>query len=762
MERKITQQNSQMWRSLWLLLLVFMGGVYNASAIKKDEVLSGDDKRVYSLDKSQLLNNPNLSFKVITPTESKSQNGAVSVQASDKASFSSEALTIPSLIYVKENGTKYPYAVTTIPDNAFQGKTGITDLFFTPGTFNAYQITTIGNNAFEGAALTGTIQLPRTIKTIGDNAFALLSGTGTIADVVLGANSIDDNPTLNFGKSVFGNRTITNLHVLGNFSYATYTYSDNDQTFDQTFNSKNVTNLMYYGDGTTGKGDGTTGNNKGDGDKGYYKFLSTTLSESKYPGFKQFCKNLYLPGDDVKNFVTQCTEHNHDKWIPETVNCLTFETTKDGNTYTLMLKSSADGYELALHGADINDNITNLNLDFKNWDIDILPTTSNLNGHVVQIDSKAFAGKNNNLQSITITPYSSESCKIEGNAFQGLKSLQYLDLSNEKITMATGYSLSRIPTNAYDESVAYQYTKSNDEYQYELSELTPFGGLPAYTLVFMPKSVASYPSATQTEAVYKIDGATPTEWTRPLDENCMLYDGKSWYCNYFGVYDVPELILSTASDPSCSWYSWSTPNDFSVKKKSTFYRDFKAGVPSSVCLPFAPDPTKDATFYTFKSTDGSSVTLTSVNEPAANTPYFIRPTDKTWLTSTKEQPISKSATINNTDYMHGVYTGQSMADASNAYGMTATDFKFNGITYPAGTFMKLSNNAYINPFRAYLTLSSSEAKILRLVISDTPTAIERTTLQEDNTTPYYNLKGMKTPHPTHGIYIHNGRKVIVK
>lgn len=764
MKRKIMQQNSQVWRSLWLLILVFMGGVHTASATNVNEVLSGSSVYISSTDDSykttfSLLNNANLSFTVLTPTSNRNTVGAVSVKASTNAHFKS-ALTIPSVIYVRASSTSniyYPYAVTTIPKDAFNGTTGITDLIFSIDKNNTrasgYQLTTIGSNAFYGiTTLTGTIQLPRTITSIGDNAFALPSGTtGTIADVVLGANGQDPNSTLNFGKSVFANRTITNLHVLGNFSYATY--SDDDQTF----NKDNVTNLMYYSDEKTKS-------KNGDGNEGYYQFLSTTLS--KYPKFTQFGKNLYLPANDVKNFVTQCTNSD---WIPETVNCLTFKkTTVDGSTYTLMLKSSDQGYELALHEATLKTDIKDLKLDFSNtdWDIDILPTTSSLIGHVVQIDSKAFDG-NNNLQSIKITHYSNLSCQIEGNAFQGLPSLRYLDLSDENITMATDYSLSRVPTTTPDESVAYQYTKSTKEYKFELSDETPFGGLPAYTLVFMPKNITDYPKATTTsEKVNKSDG-NASGWTRPLDENYMLWNGddKYWYCNNFGVYDVPELDPSTASGQKYSWYSWSTPKDFKAKN-STFYRDFKAGVPSSVCLPFAPDQ-KDATFYTLKSTDGSSVTLTSVDTPEANTPYFIRTTADTKLTSTKEQTIESSATIKNTTntygVLHGVYTGQSMDKVSNAYGVTATNITANGITYPAGTFMKFSSKGYINPFRAYLTVSSANAaKFMRFVLSDTPTAIEQTTLSADKVTPYYNLQGMKTAHPTHGIYIHNGQKVIVR
>lgn len=739
------QQNYKTWRSFLLLLLVFLGGVCKVSAT---DVLKGSSVYVRTGSSAlSSLGNANLTFTVLTAAE-ENKPGTVSVQPSSNASFSG-ALTIPSVIYSTSSSNSTYYNVTTIDASAFQDKEGITDLFFSRDFYYGYQLTTIGANAFSDIpSLTGTIHLPATVTSIGDNAFALPSGSPvTVDNVVMDVNSKGKTTTLSFGKTVFANRTITNLHVFNNFSYATY-------AADQTFNNSNVTNLYYYGDGTTSS-------NQGDGDEGYYKFLSTTLAA--HTTFKPIGKNLYIPGDDVKNFVTQCTNNNHSVWIPETVNCLTFDKTTDEGTYTLMLKSSntsEGGYEVALHGAKINESVKDLKLDFRSWDIDMFPTPTGQNGHVTQIDSKAFAG-NDNLQSITITPYSSKTpCELEGNAFQGLPSLRYLDLSNKNITMAFGYTLSRIPTTKSDESVAYKYTKSTSTFDCELSNTVPFGGVPAYTLVFMPQNTISYPTTTTTETVNKTDGSA-SNWTRPVDENFMLYNNGSWYCNNFGVYDVPELNSATVSGQSYSNYSWSTPKDIDVKK-STFYRQFKAGVPSSVCLPFAPDKPEGATLYTFGSSDGKSVTLTSVDTPKANTPYFIRPTADTQLTSSKEQTISSTAKLSNTDNMHGVYTGQSMSNVSNAYGMAANAFTSNGVTYPAGTFVKLSSSAYINPFRAYLTLSSATAKVLRLVTNDTPTGIAQSTLEDNNAAPYYNLQGMKTAKPSHGIYIHNGRKVIVK
>lgn len=748
------QKNNIMWRCLFTLLLA-LGGVYTSEATD----ISGNANNVYvnTTGSYTLLNNSNLTFTVITNYTNSFNPGTVSVKPSSTASFAG-SLTIPSCIYVYSNNKYQRYNVTTIGEGAFKGKTGITDLYFSRDYFYGYNLASIGASAFAGTTgLTGTIQLPRTITSIGDNAFALTSGTSNIEMVVVGANNTSPS-SLSFGKDIFANRTIANLHILGNFA-ANATYAS-----DQTFNNKNVTNLFFYGDGTT------SSSTDGSGNEGYYDFLTTM--RRKNSSFGQLAQNVYIPGDDIINFVTLNKKNNID--LPTTVNCLTFDVTTAEGTYTLMLASgntSDGGYQLALHRTKLNETTQNLSLDFSSssWDLDIMPTSTGNYGHVVQIDSKAFAD-NDNLQSIKITPYSSTvSCQLQGNAFQGAKSLIYVDLSDKNLTTSDSYTLSRAPTNTVDNSMAYKYTKATDSYDYELSTATPFGGMPPYTLVFLPQSITSYPSTTSnTETVYKYDGTTATSWTRPVDENYMLYnsDDKDWQCNYFGVYDVPELNPTTVPGQNYTWYSFSTPYDIHVKTKSTFYRTFTAGVASSVCLPFAPDKPSTATFYTYKTSDNTSVTLTSVDAPAANTPYFIRPTADTQLTSTKAQTISSSATISNTDNMHGVYTGQSMENISNAYGMSAKAFTTsNGTTYPAGTFFKLkqSANTFINPFRAYLTLSGAGAKasIMRLVIDDSTTGIKKTTADNDKATPYYNLQGIETAHPKKGIYIHNGRKVLI-
>ena len=58
------------------------------------------------------------------------------------------------------------------------------------------------------------------------------------------------------------------------------------------------------------------------------------------------------------------------------------------------------------------------------------------------------------------------------------------------------------------------------------------------------------------------------------------------------------------------------------------------------------------------------------------------------------------------------------------------------------------NPGYINVFR---------------LVSDTPVDVIIPIISHhDNLHSYYNLQGRKVTHPTHGIYITNGRKIIIK
>ncbi|MDD7336523.1 MAG: leucine-rich repeat protein, partial [Prevotella sp.] len=648
------------------------------------------------------------------------------------------------------------YDVTEIPAKAFIGQTGITDVLFTKdnalSSDGGYAVTTIGASAFEGTTgLTGTVQIPRTVTSIGNNAFALTSSSpSTLSDVVVD-KSTESSAALSFGSDVFLGRKITNLHIMGNIGqYVTVT---DDKAV--VFTKDNVENVLYYSDGT---------------DDDYYAFL-TSISSKNFglPG-----KNLYLPSKNIKSFVSQCKENNHSEWLPKTVNCLTFDhTSADGSVYTFMLASnstSLGGPQVALHAVkNLQKPDLTLNFNDGEWQLDLMPVATGITADISIIDSRAFAG-NDNLRSITIIPNTSDDAiSLMGNAFAGAKGLRYVDLSgNEKFSLASGCSLSRIATTTDDESLPYKYT--NGTYEYEKDGKTPFGGLPAYTLVFLRQNVKNYPSGSEEkETVYKVDGITPTGYKRNADENFVLLnaDGNTYSCSHFGVYEVPELDASTVSGQKYTWYTFLNAHDFTAAN-STYYRKYAANVPGSVCLPFAPDATTSGVFRSYKSNDASHVTLQPVASPKAATPYFFYPSEDVMLTSATQQTV-KAVTGSEAlsdENMYGTYAGMSLQSESGsaAYGMASSDFTYNGKSYPAGTFVKFSSTAWLNPFRAYLLLSGSGAKaaVMETELDDTPTGITTVGMSKADNTPYYNMQGMKVSRPGKGLYIHNGKKVWLK
>ena len=228
-----------------------------------------------------------------------------------------------------------------------------------------------------------------------------------------------------------------------------------------------------------------------------------------------------------------------------------------------------------------------------------------------------------------------------------------------------------------------------------------------------------------------------------------------------------EWVSSTVSGQNYTWYTFLNPQKFTAAN-STYYRKYAVNVPGSVCLPFAPDATKSGVFRSYKSSDASHVTLQPVATPEAAKPYFFYPSEDVMLTSATQQTVNAvtSSEAMSDNIMYGTYAGMLLPSESGsaAYGMASSDFNYNGKSYPAGTFVKFSSGAWLNPFRAYLLFSGSGAKaaVMETELDDTPTGITTVGMSKADNTPYYNMQGMRVSRPGKGLYIHNGKKVWLK
>ena len=84
-----------------------------------------------------------------------------------------------------------------------------------------------------------------------------------------------------------------------------------------------------------------------------------------------------------------------------------------------------------------------------------------------------------------------------------------------------------------------------------------------------------------------------------------------------------------------------------------------------------------------------------------------------------------------------------------------------------GEFVKSKNNGWVLPGKSYLYIDGGRnnvsARPLRFYVGNTSTAIDGITnnpvVKDD---AYYNLQGVKVQRPQHGVFIHNGKKVVLK
>ena len=84
-----------------------------------------------------------------------------------------------------------------------------------------------------------------------------------------------------------------------------------------------------------------------------------------------------------------------------------------------------------------------------------------------------------------------------------------------------------------------------------------------------------------------------------------------------------------------------------------------------------------------------------------------------------------------------------------------------------GEFVKSKNDGWALPGKSFLYIyggrTNKSESPLRVYVDNTATAIDGITnnpvVKED---AYYNLQGVKVQRPQHGVFIHNGKKVVLK
>ena len=185
---------------------------------------------------------------------------------------------------------------------------------------------------------------------------------------------------------------------------------------------------------------------------------------------------------------------------------------------------------------------------------------------------------------------------------------------------------------------------------------------------------------------------------------------------------------------------------------------------NTICLPFELNTTNQQFLFglgeykiaELKGVDGDGETLqfeTVTGTMTAGNPYLVMPI----------QDVTEKL-FNNIDIT-----------AETPTAITAGDFAFTGIYEPTliaenDLFVATGNKLQpsdgtgkLKGFRAYFKVNNSSARATQFTVDGgTTTSIEAIDNEHWTMGNYYNLNGQRVDKPTKGMYIVNGKKVVVK
>ena len=253
--------------------------------------------------------------------------------------------------------------------------------------------------------------------------------------------------------------------------------------------------------------------------------------------------------------------------------------------------------------------------------------------------------------------------------------------------------------------------------------------------------------------------------------------------NSIGAINPNALIYATAADGdnvviggTCATlnlndgYAFNAPSGFTVTGSVNIFRTTRAGI-NSFCLPVEvsegdlmfkdadPDPLANY-LATYKET-GTDVVFTKHATVAANTPFILD--SKYAVTETNLNSDHYYITINcSANNKTVVATPNSLG--AGFVGVYAPQ-SANGLWGIAGSgkLQPGSSTATIKAFHAYLSGEvGARASMISFDDEDVTGINEIERMRNVENEKFYNLNGQQVAQPTRGLYIVNGKKVVIK
>ena len=178
---------------------------------------------------------------------------------------------------------------------------------------------------------------------------------------------------------------------------------------------------------------------------------------------------------------------------------------------------------------------------------------------------------------------------------------------------------------------------------------------------------------------------------------------------------------------------------------------------ASYCSPFALDltPTDDYAAYAVTATSGSSVTFSKIEGAVpAETPFIL------YGKEMGGEGVCLPITTGETTAVSGNMLRGTLAETA----ITTISGDYTNFGLSNGSFVKISDGT-LPANKAYLPILTTNVPSnarLSIIFEDETTGICNVDSHMMNIEDYYNLAGQKVAQPTKGLYIVNGKKVIIK
>lgn len=179
---------------------------------------------------------------------------------------------------------------------------------------------------------------------------------------------------------------------------------------------------------------------------------------------------------------------------------------------------------------------------------------------------------------------------------------------------------------------------------------------------------------------------------------------------------------------------------------------------ATIVLPFAPS-TENHIFYALASENDNELIFEEVTEPIANTPYLYKlrnDNSDTYITGTDVFIETCDATYTLDEWsITGSFFNEIIDCSSSA---EKKYFIYNSDTHK---LHKVTNTLIKKPFRAYLTTPSPIELVKIRTNGQHETSLDILNSEVCTENNYYDLTGRKVTNPQNGIFINNGKKIII-